>query len=167
MPEPDPCATSKNAATSHARKRHTAVSGSTAVSQHTAGPRRSVLAAAAATTIVLGLAVHFLLTGAAAGLLADALYTVLVYLALAFVATRLRRTRAAAAALALSAAVELFQLSGLPERLGQAFPASRLLLGTTFSTLDLLAYAAGAAAALVADAAISRQARTWGRSQLE
>lgn len=127
--------------------------------------RRTVILIAAALTVALGLGVHFLAAGDAAGLLADALYTVLAYFVLAFLFPAARHARVAAGALAFSAAVELFQLTDLPAQLAEAFPPSRLVLGTTFAVPDLAAYAVGAAAAWAADAAVSR--RQWVRSQLE
>ncbi|GAA5229834.1 hypothetical protein GCM10025779_06470 [Arthrobacter cryoconiti] len=129
--------------------------------------RRIVFALAAMGTVALGLAVHFLVPGDAAGLVADALYTVLVYLFVGFLAPRIPRVWVAAVALAFSAAVELSQLSGLPAQLAQSFPPSRLVLGTTFSALDLVAYAIGAVAALAVDTAISARAAAWGSSQAE
>jgi len=139
---------------------------------HSSKPRRLTLFLAAAGVAVLGLAVHYLAPGAAASLLADALYTVLVYLLFAFVAPAAQRQRVALAAFAFSAVIEISQLSGIPAQLGQAFPPSRLLLGTTFSTLDLVAYVVGAAAACAADTALSRRAasrcgRQWLASRSE
>lgn len=121
--------------------------------------RRTAILIAAALTVALGLGAHFLAAGAGAGLLADALYTVLAYLVLAFLLPAVRHARIAAGALAFSAAVELFQLTDVPARLAAVFPASRLVLGTTFAVPDLVAYAAGAAAAWAADAALSHRGR--------
>ncbi|WP_113718832.1 DUF2809 domain-containing protein [Arthrobacter dokdonensis] len=45
----------------------------------------------------------------------------------------------AAGAPAFSAAVELFQLTDVPARLAAVFPASRLVLGTTFAVPDRVA----------------------------
>ncbi|WP_054012014.1 ribosomal maturation YjgA family protein [Arthrobacter sp. ERGS1:01] len=139
---------------------------------HSSKSRRLALFIAGAAVAVLGLALHFLAAGDAASLVADALYTVLVYLLFGFVAPAARRHRVALAAFAFSAVIEIAQLTGIPAQLGQAFPPSRLLLGTTFSALDLVAYAVGAAAACAADTALSRRAasrrgRAWLASRSE
>lgn len=115
----------------------------------------------------MGLLLHFLAHGVFAGLAADALYTVLVYLVLGLIAPRAGRLWLALAAFAISGAIELAQLTGVPAQLAAAFPPSRLVLGTTFSALDLVAYAAGAAAVVAADAAISRRSQQWLPSRLE
>jgi hypothetical protein len=121
--------------------------------------RRAALVISAGVIAVLGLVLHFLSLGDLAGLITDALYTVLLYLLLGVIAPRAARLNLGLASFAISAAIELLQLTGVPAQLAGAFPASRLLLGTTFSAPDLVAYAVGAAAAWAADAAISRQAR--------
>ncbi len=81
----------------------------------------------------------------------DALYAVMVFLLLRLVFTRADSARLIAAAAAVMLGLELFQLTDIP--LGWSRHAAlpvRLagrLLGTAFSWLDLLAYAAGLAAA--------------------
>lgn len=129
--------------------------------------RRSGLAISAAGVIVLGLAIHFLTPGEMASLIADALYTVMVCLVLAVILPRVQRPWLALAAFAISALIEIAQLTGLPEQLAVSFPPSRLVFGTTFSALDLLAYAVGAAAVWWVDAAISRRRRQWRRPHVE
>ena len=62
----------------------------------------------------------------------------------------------AAAAVALCALIELFQLTPYPARLGESWPPLQLVLGTTFNAWDLPAYLAGAAAACVADGLMGR-----------
>ena len=120
--------------------------------------RRAGLAAAAAATVVVGLAVHFLIVGDLASLVADALYTVLIYLLVGFIFPAARQYWLAVAAFAFSAMIELSQLTGIPQQLAQSFPPSRLLFGTTFSALDLVAYALGAMAVCAADVLASRRA---------
>ncbi len=121
--------------------------------------RRAALSAAAGATIVAGLAIHFSAAGNVANLISDALYTVLVYLVLAFILPRTKQGWLALAAFGISAAIELSQLTGVPAQLAVSFPPSRLIFGTTFSALDLVAYAAGAAAAWLADHALSARWR--------
>ncbi|PYI37165.1 DUF2809 domain-containing protein [Arthrobacter psychrolactophilus] len=124
--------------------------------------RRSALLIAAVLTVALGLAIHFFVPGDLASLIADALYTVLVYLVLAFILPKAQRLWIALAAFAVSAAIELAQLTGVPEQLAVSFPPSRLIFGTTFSALDLVAYEVGAAAVYLADRALSRTLRQGG-----
>lgn len=126
--------------------------------------RRAALIVAAVGVVILGLALHYLSLGGPAGLAADALYTVLVYLVLAAIAPRTPRHWLALAAFGFSAAVEFSQLTGIPAQLAESFPPSRLVFGTTFSGWDLAAYAVGAATVWAADRATSRQ---WLPSRLE
>ena len=125
--------------------------------------RRSRLALAAAATVAAGLLVRVGLRGvpgAAAWTdpLGDALYAVLVFLLLAWIAPRARTLPLTAAAFGVCAAIELFQLTGIPAALGRAFPPARLVLGTGFLWSDLLLYLAGVLAAAAVDAALRRRA---------
>jgi len=129
--------------------------------------RRPALVLAAAVVTALGLLLHFLAAGSFANWTTDALYTVLVYLVLALLLPGARRSWLAVAAFAFSAVIELAQLSDIPARLAETFPPSRLILGTTFSAMDLLAYAAGALAAYAADRLVSRRAAAWRASRTE
>ena len=81
----------------------------------------------------------------------DALYAVLVYAVLTVVAPRARRSAVAAAAFGVCAALELLQLTGMPASLAERAWVWRLVLGTTFSPLDLVAYAVGVAVAWAAE----------------
>ncbi|WP_166874312.1 DUF2809 domain-containing protein [Salinibacterium sp. ZJ450] len=105
-----------------------------------------------------GLLVHFTLAGAAADFTADALYAVLAYLVVALLAPRMPPAALAGIAYGLCALIELGQLTGLPAALAVLFPPARLLLGTTFAPLDLLAYAVGVAGALLAERLLARRA---------
>lgn len=83
--------------------------------------------------------------------LGDTLAVVLLYLALSAV-TRVSRSQAAAAALAIACALEIGQAFALVDRLGLGSNAlARCLLGTGFDGWDFLAYVAGAGAALAVD----------------
>lgn len=79
--------------------------------------------------------------------LGDALYAVLIYILIAALWPSMLIGRRAPAAFALVAAIEVFQLTGIPARLARSgIPALKLVaivLGTSFSWYDLLAYAAG------------------------
>ncbi|MHA7268860.1 DUF2809 domain-containing protein [Arthrobacter sp. HLT1-20] len=129
--------------------------------------RRLALLIAATDVAVLGLALHFLVPGDIASLITDALFTVLVYLLLALILPTVQRHWLALGAFGISAFIELAQLTGVPAQLAQSFPPSRLVFGTTFSALDLVAYAVGAAAVYYADKALSQRGRTWLATQTE
>ncbi|MFE2110909.1 DUF2809 domain-containing protein [Kitasatospora sp. NPDC059463] len=74
----------------------------------------------------------------------------LLYALVLLVAPRLRPWAAAARAAGLSWAVELFQLTGVPDDLARYSALARLVLGSTFNPPDLLWYLAGAASAALA-----------------
>ena len=94
--------------------------------------------------------------GPAADFTADALYAVLIYLLVAILLPRASSVAVAGIALAFCVAIELFQLTGVPGILSDAFPPARLVFGTTFAPVDLIAYALGTGVALAADAAVRR-----------
>jgi hypothetical protein len=121
--------------------------------------RRAALLGAAALTIIAGLAVSTLSSGFVADAVADALYTVLVYLLVAATAPRLSVLVVAALAFTVSALIEFSQLTGIPAALSEMVPASRLIFGTTFVATDLLFYALGAVAVAAVDAALTRRSR--------
>ncbi|WP_035748791.1 ribosomal maturation YjgA family protein [Arthrobacter sp. 35W] len=125
--------------------------------------RRVALAAAAVAVLGTGLAVHYFGSGPFADFAGDALYTVLVFVLLGLLFPRLSSAVVGVLALAVSVGIELLQLTGIPAELTAAFPPFRLLLGTTFAATDLPAYAVGALAALLVDAALRRGAarRSW------
>lgn len=123
------------------------------------GRRRAPIAIAAAAILAAGLATHYFLTGFFADALADGLYTALVAVVLLLIAPRLLPWVAATTAFALSAAVELLQLTALPAALAEIVPLSRLILGTTFAPLDLVFYAVAALIVGALDAATLRARR--------
>ena len=102
--------------------------------------------------IGLGLAARFLGAGLVADLSGGVLYAVLIYVLLVFVRPRAGYLSNAAIALAFCIAVELLQITTIPADLAAAFPPIRLVLGSTFAPLDLLAYVIGTALATGADA---------------
>ncbi|MBF4635679.1 DUF2809 domain-containing protein [Agreia pratensis] len=117
--------------------------------------RRVTLVIAACAVVATGLFVHAL-DGEVAAFVSDSLYTVLVYLILRMVFVRARLVWPALAAFAFSAMIEVLQLSGLPEQWGNAFPPARLVLGASFSAMDLVAYALGALVIGLADLVVLR-----------
>lgn len=87
--------------------------------------------------------------------LGDALYAMLLYLLLSLVWPGAAPWRRGLAAYALVAAIEVFQLTRIPERMAGSGNAllrlGAVVLGTRFSWLDLLAYAVGIVAIVLAD----------------
>ncbi|MFC8226856.1 DUF2809 domain-containing protein [Streptomyces sp. NPDC057287] len=110
---------------------------------------RATAAAAALVTVAAGLGVRAAAGGDAAKYAGDALYTVLVHTLVVLLAPRVRPSAAAGIALAVSWAVELAQLTGVPAELARQSTVARLVLGSTFNAPDLLWYAVGAAPAWV------------------
>lgn len=107
--------------------------------------RRVVPAVAAVVTVAAGLSVRSVLGGDVAKYAGDALYALLIFWLVLVVAPRTRAWVAAVVAFAVSVAVELFQLTGVPAELGAHSALARLVLGTTFNAPDLPFYAVGAA----------------------
>ncbi|PXA68908.1 DUF2809 domain-containing protein [Cryobacterium arcticum] len=105
--------------------------------------------------LVTGLVVHFVTVGVVGDFVADALYAVMVYLMLSFVFVRRPSWQVAIVAIVVCVGIELFQLSGVPADLAEVFPPARLVLGTTFTPVDLVAYVFG----VVVAAAVN----TWRR----
>lgn len=118
--------------------------------------RRRSLAVLAVLTVVAGLAVSRL-PDPAGDVGGTVLYAALVYLLVGVAAPRLAPARIAVVALAICWAIELLQLTALPEQLAAHVPGAAYVLGTTFAPLDLLGYAAGAAAAWGIDQAWTRR----------
>lgn len=102
-------------------------------------------------SVVLGLSIRTLSDAAWTGPAGDGLYAVLVYILVAILIPSKSKALIAAAAVTVCVMIELFQLTGLPAELGESWPPLRLVLGTTFGTADLLAYASGAAVAYAVD----------------
>ncbi len=111
---------------------------------------RAAAAAAAVVTVGLGLVARGVVGAWSGGVL----YTVLLWTLVVLVAPRTRPVLAAGAALAVSWAVELSQLSPYPAELARRSALARLVLGSTFDASDLPWYAVGAAVALLLH-------RTW------
>lgn len=117
------------------------------------------IAALLPLVVAIGLAARFLLTGAVANFSGVALWSVLVYLLVVLAKPDVRPPVATAITAAISLAVELFQLTGVPLALADVSVLFRLALGTHFDASDLPAYAAGSLAAGLAHAAIQRKAQ--------
>jgi len=124
---------------------------------------RAVAVTAAVVTVAAGLAVRAGADGAFAKYAGSVLYTVLLCALVTFCAPRARPVAVAGTALALSWAVELLQLTGVPAELAARSTAARLVLGSTFNAPDLLWYAVGAAGAWAVHAGGRRLATPQGR----
>ncbi len=106
---------------------------------------------ALAVVVAAGLCVHaFLPDTDGTDIAGDALYTVAVYLVVVIVAPRLPASAVGVVTAGWCIAVELFQLTGVPEALS-AFPPAMLVLGTVFDARDLVVYVLTAVAAVLVD----------------
>lgn len=120
--------------------------------------RRLVAALALVVTVVVGLVVTRMPDSAASDIAGDALYAVAAYLFVVLLAPRVTPLVVGTVAAGWCAAVELFQLTGLPEQWGAAFGPLMLVLGTVFDARDLLIYVAAVAVCALLDAAVRRRA---------
>ncbi len=119
---------------------------------------RPALLVGAVLVIGVGLAVHRL-PGLLGDLLGGALYAVLVYLLLAVLRPGGRAAVLAGVALAVCTVIELAQLTDGPRTAVAAVPLLRLVIGSTFTAHDLLAYAVGAVGAGAVDALTRNRVR--------
>ncbi|GAA1825751.1 DUF2809 domain-containing protein [Agromyces salentinus] len=105
---------------------------------------RARCAIAAVIVLLAGLGLQLLDRTVAIDLAGSALYACLVGLLVAIVRPGLSSAVIAVTGFAVSAAVELLQLTGLPGLLVDAVPPLRLVFGSSFDPLDLVGYAIGA-----------------------
>lgn len=117
--------------------------------------RRGV-ALAVGPVVAAGLVTARVGAGAAADVLGDALYAVLVLLLVSLAAPRWSLRRRAVAAVVLCWVVEVAQATGVPALLVDRWRPAAFVLGTTFAWRDLAAYAAGVGLAVLVMAACSR-----------
>ena len=120
--------------------------------------RASYAVAAILVFIVEGAIAAFVHDALVRPYLGDSLAVVLVYLALRAV-TPLDVGRSAATALAIACAIELAQWFHLADRIGIHDRLARVVLGTGFDPADFLAYAGGALAVVVVEAAYRSRGR--------
>lgn len=120
--------------------------------------RRRVAAFVAAVVVVMaGLVVHGLLPDSAASDIAgDALYAAMISALVAAVAPRLPSVAVGAIAVVWCVGVELFQLTEVPERVGDVFPPAVLVLGTVFDARDLVVYIVTIAVVTTVDVVLRR-----------
>ncbi|PPF19244.1 hypothetical protein C5B92_03870 [Rathayibacter sp. AY1A4] len=112
-------------------------------------------ALAAVAVLGLGLALRFVLTGLLADLAGGVAYVVLVALLIAVLLPRIPGVTAAGIALAWSIAMEQLQAIGVAARLVELWAPLRLVVGTTFSWLDIAAYVLGAVVAAAVHLAVA------------
>jgi len=104
---------------------------------------------AAAVSLALGLGLQLLDRTPVVDVLGSVVYIVFIASALRAILPGLGAVACAATAFAFATAVELLQLTELPQLVVDAFPPSRLLLGSAFDPIDVFAYAGGAVLAIV------------------
>lgn len=107
---------------------------------------------------ITGLFVHRFGEGDRGDIAGDALYAVLIYLLWVFALPRRPRSLVAALAIIFCSAVELLQLTDVPERAAAVFPPAVLILGAEFDQRDLLVYAFTIILVMLIDVAVSRRA---------
>jgi hypothetical protein len=112
---------------------------------------RKRITVALAAVLLIGLLTHFTVGGAVGDFAGGVLYATMLYLLVALLLPRVRAILLAAAAFAINAVVEFAQLTPIPATLADAFPPAALVLGSTFTVIDLVSAAAGAALGLVID----------------
>lgn len=123
--------------------------------------RRRVAAAVVVVAVVAGIGIHLAAPPTRTGdIAADALYVVVVYGALVVLAPQWRPAGVGAATMLWCVAVELFQLTGLPEQWGRAAWPVMLVFGTVFDPRDFVVYGVGAIVCAVMDAMLPRRRRT-------
>ncbi|GAA3900612.1 DUF2809 domain-containing protein [Microbacterium invictum] len=126
--------------------------------------RRLVAVCGIVVTVAAGMLVHFVLPDTAGSDIAgDVLYVVAVYLFIAVCAPRWHPLWIGVLTAVWCIAVELFQLTGLPEAWGAVFWPIMLVLGTVFDPRDLLVYTAAAVGLVVLDLAARRVAAVRSR----
>ncbi|MDQ0577597.1 DUF2809 domain-containing protein [Agromyces albus] len=101
-------------------------------------------ALAAVVCVALGLGLQLLGRSPLLDGIGSVLYVVLVGLLVLLVRPTLPALVVASAALAIATAIELFQLTGIPDAIGTVVPPARLVFGSAFDPFDLLAYVGGA-----------------------
>lgn len=98
----------------------------------------------AVACLALGLGSQLLAWSPAVDALASVLYVVLVGSLVMLVAPRLAGLAVASIAFGFATAIELLQLTGLPQAIVGVIPAAHLVLGNAFDAFDIVAYAGGA-----------------------
>jgi hypothetical protein len=101
-------------------------------------------ALAAVACIAAGLGMQLLDRSPLLDGIGSVLYVVLVGLVVLIIRPTLPAVTVALVAFAIATAIELFQLTGIPDSIGTVVPLARLVFGSAFDPIDLVAYAGGA-----------------------
>jgi hypothetical protein len=113
---------------------------------------------AAAGCLVLGALLQLLERSLAVDVAGSVLYVGFAGMLLAAAWPALSSTAITSIAFAFAVGVELLQLTGVPQALVAVFPAARLVFGSAFDPIDLVAYAGGAVLLFVAHSGLARVA---------
>lgn len=108
------------------------------------GRIRLLAVVGALACLALGLGLQLLHRSSLIDLLGSVLYVMLAGLLVLLVRPSLPALVIAAIALGIATAIELLQLTPIPAVIVESFPPARLVLGSAFDPLDLVAYLAGA-----------------------
>jgi hypothetical protein len=111
---------------------------------------------AASGCLVLGALLQLLERSFVVDVAGSVLYVGFAGMLLAAASPALSSATIASFAFAFAVAVELLQLTGVPQALVAVFPGARLVFGSSFDPIDLLAYAGGAVLLFVAHSALVR-----------
>ena len=130
---------------------------------HSFWRQRVFATAAAVLTVMAGLGCRAVFSGWVSKYGGVALWATLVYFLVLWVRPQLAVARAALLCLAISVAVELFQLTPVPRALYEVHAAFALVFGTTFHAWDLPAYAVGALLGAAIDCAFRAVLRRRAR----
>lgn len=112
--------------------------------------------AAGILVVIVGVFAKLIVPGLPGDLLGSACYTALLFVLGALVLPRSHGVGLAVFAFVVSAVVEGWQLTGLPDAVARVVPLSRWVLGSTFVATDLLGYAVGALVTVTIDTAWQR-----------
>jgi len=124
---------------------------------------RALGALAVFACLTLGLGLQLVDRSPVIDVLGSMLYVVLVGLLVLLIWPALPRLAVASIGLAIATMVELLQLTGIPSAVVAVLPPARLVFGSAFDPLDLVAYVGGALLLLPLLHAITQQARRSSR----
>lgn len=117
---------------------------------------------AAAVGLALGLGLQLLDRTPVIDVLGSVVYIVFIASALRAIQPAIGAAACATTAFGFATVIELSQLTELPQRVVDAFPPARLLLGSAFDPVDLFAYAGGAVLAFLVQVALVDRDRVAG-----
>jgi hypothetical protein len=118
---------------------------------------RSRSGIAALACLALGLGLQLVDRSPIVDALGSVLYVVFLGLLILLLWPGLPGLVLASVAYGVATTVELLQLSGMPRAIVDAVPPARLVFGSAFDPLDLVAYAVGAVALVVLHRLITRR----------